>query len=169
MTDTMPSRPAPRSDADALPPPTARLVARALSLQYARARGDALPQLLRGRQLALMSSDAQGPAATLFVQAASELGANVSIVRPELDRHSSDADVAATARLLGRLYDAVECQGLADALVARLAQAAAIPVFAGLAGPAHPSVALVAQMPGEASVEDKRRLLIQAALAHSLE
>ena len=169
MTHAMYSRPVLRPDADALPPPKAQLIARALSLQSARARGDALPQLLRGRQLALMSSDAQGPAATLFLQAATELGAHVSIVKPELDPHSSDADVAATARLLGRLYDAVECQGLPDMLVARLAQAAAIPVFAGLAGSTHPSVALISTLPDEAPADDKRRLLVQAMLAHCLE
>ena len=54
--------------------------------------------------------------------------------------------------------------GITASLVRRIARSAGIPVFAGLATPAHPTVALVAQLEVEASLELKRRSVLQAAL-----
>lgn len=124
--------------------------------------------LLAGKQLALLSPDCTDDAALAFIDAAKALGARVSFVQAGLDDASSDAQVDTTARLLGQLYDAVECQHLPPALVQRIARSAGIPVFAGLATAAHPTAALVQQLDAGVSAQVRRRCVLQAALLVSM-
>lgn len=124
--------------------------------------------LMEGRQLALLSPDRADETAHAFVQAATGLGAHVSFVQAGLDERSSARQVEATARMLGQLYDAVECQHLPLALVRRLARSAGIPVFAGLATPAHPTAALAAELTDGAPWPERRRRILQAALLASM-
>lgn len=147
------------------PAQAAALLRQARALARAGAVG---PQLLAGTQLALLSPNAQGEAALEFIEAAKALGAHVSFVQAGLDEGSSAAQIDATARMLGQLYDAVECQQLPVELVRRIARGAGIPVFAGLAMPAHPTGAFVAQLDGDASPQVKRRSVLQAALVVSM-
>jgi ornithine carbamoyltransferase len=130
--------------------------------------GAAVVRLLAGKQLALLSPDGDDAVAVAFIEAASALGARVSFVQAGLDDSSSDAQVETTARFLSQLYDAVECQHLPSRLVRRLARSAAVPVFEGLATPTHPTAALVARLEGDASPQDKRRSVLQAALLVSM-
>lgn len=137
----------------------------ARALQSAARAGGPRP-LLRGRHLGLMCRDADLAAAALFREAACELGARVSQVVPiHLDVDPAEA-VGDTARLLGRLYDAVECQGLAAPVVSDLRARAGIPVFAGVATDEHPSALLVARLDGAGA--DRRRYVLQAVLIVSL-
>ncbi len=57
--------------------------------------------------------------------------AQISHIPATLDGASRIRDIEATAQLLGRLYDAVECQGIDEAVVRRLGLAASIPIYAG--------------------------------------
>lgn len=127
-----------------------------------------VPALLAGKQLALLSPDCNDETAIEFIEAAKALGAHVSFVRAGLDEASSDTQVDTTARFLGQLYDAVECQHLPASLVRRIARSAGIPVFGGLATPAHPTAALADRLEGQASSAAKRRCLLQAALLVSM-
>lgn len=133
----------------------------------AQAGGNA-PQLLAGKQLALLSPHGSDGFALEFIEAAKALGARVSLVHAGLDDASSDAEVGTTARLLGQLYDAAECQHLPVSLVRRIARSAGIPVFAGLALPDHPTAQLVAQLPVDVPDLLKRRSVLQAALLVSM-
>ncbi|UUX97403.1 hypothetical protein [Aquabacterium sp. J223] len=96
---------------------------------------------LRGRNLALLSD---GDAATRegaddpLQQAARALGAQVSRVHSQ----GRPATLGDTARLLGRLYDAVDCRGLDGEAVRQLDRDAGIPVFNDLAHGDHPLGAL---------------------------
>lgn len=140
-------------------------------LRQARAlsRSSGAGQLpLAGKRLALVSPDCADASAREFIEAAQALGAHVSPVQAGLDGSSSDAQVDATARMLGQLYDAVECQHLATELVGRIARGAGIPVFAGLATPEHVTAALVHALTDEAPQPVKRRSILQAALLVSL-
>ncbi|MFT7774661.1 ornithine carbamoyltransferase [Roseateles sp.] len=140
-------------------------------LRHARvlARADASArQLMAGKQLALLSPDCADEGAVEFIQAAKALGAHVSFVQSGLDETSSEPQIDATARMLGQLYDAVECQHLPTDLVRRIARGAGIPVFAGLAMPGHPTAALAEALDGDASRQVKRRSILQAALLVSL-
>ncbi|KQV60305.1 hypothetical protein ASC95_02215 [Pelomonas sp. Root1217] len=125
-------------------------------------------KLLTGRRLALMSPHPGDDEGSEFAQAATALGAHVSFVQPGLDEHSSPWRVDATARMLSRLYDAVECQHLPAALTGRIARSADIPVFAGLATAGHPTAVLAQALDGDIVWAVKRRKILQAALVVSL-
>ena len=145
----------------------AALVARASELQRAAADGRRQP-LLRGKHLGLMCSDDRALEATLFRRAATELGAHVAHIRPSFGNDGDGADVLHTARLLGRFYDAVECEGLPHALVEQIAAEAGVPVFDGLAEPQHPTAPLAERIGGECAGADKRRFLLQALLVSTV-
>jgi len=126
--------------------------------------------LLRGKNLGLVCESEGDADALLFRTAASALGASVSHIRPD----PASGDPAAgtglldSARVLGRLYDGIECQGLAPTLVQRLGREAGVPVFDGLAGANHPTAKLVQRLTGPDSPEKKRQLILQAVLLYSL-
>jgi len=122
--------------------------------------------LLRGKNLALVCDREEDADAILFREAAAALGASVSHIRPDLAPPGGAPGTALlrTARLLGRLYDGIECQGLAPAWVHQLGHDAGVPVFDGLASAAHPTAQLVKELAGSDSLERKRRLIVQAAL-----
>ena len=99
------------------PRDVAFVLGNARALQLAAQAGD-LRTLLRGRKFGLLcevdtDSDRASDAA-LFRRAAVELGAHVAHIRPSLTDLSTPQEVQNTARMLGRLYDAVECQGMAQ-------------------------------------------------------
>lgn len=123
---------------------------------------------MQGRKLALIAMSAEDEEARQFHAAATALGAHVSFIEPRLHAGSSPQEIEATGRMLGQLYEAVECQHLPVGLVRRLARSAGIPVFAGLASRNHPTAVLVNQSDWVAPVADKRRYLLQAALLLSI-
>lgn len=145
----------------------AALVARACELRRAAAEGSREP-LLRGKNLGLLCSDDRAFDATLFRRAATELGAHVAHIRPSFGADGKDGDVLRTAQLLGRLYDAVDCEGLPHALVEQIAAEAGVPVFDGLAQPQHPTAALAGCIDGDCPEPDKRRFLLQALLVSTV-
>jgi ornithine carbamoyltransferase len=125
-------------------------------------------QPLRGKRLALLSDAQDDDSGREFVQAATALGAHVSLVLPGLNEGSSEEQIDAVARLLGRLYDAVECQHLPLAVVRRIAQSSDIPIFAGLATPEHPTAGLADELQGSKPLDVRRSFIVQAALLLSL-
>jgi ornithine carbamoyltransferase len=147
----------------------ATLVEDARALQRSAEAGATQP-LLRGRRFGLL--DATGDAGkddiALFGRAAIELGAQVAHISPDLTELSEPREVEHTAHMLGRLYDALLCQGMAPAVVRQLSAQAGIPVYDGIASTTHP-LAKAAELLGSAiSVVDKRRFLLQALLVRSM-
>ncbi|MBS0435205.1 MAG: hypothetical protein JSR75_09995 [Proteobacteria bacterium] len=94
---------------------------------------------LRGRNLALLNDAAPDDGADGLRSAALGLGAQVSHLRPSDSRLLTDNPDPATVRLLGRLYDAIDCEAMPPALVADVAREAGVPVFNGLGGSCHPT------------------------------
>ena len=137
---------------------------------------------LKGKQLGLMSaSDApsdvanactntnsQSADADLFRLAATRLGAHVARIKPRLTASSSATELRRLALMLGRLYDAVECQGMPLDLVQKIRAQAGVPVYFRLASAGHPTAALANQLQDGASARDKRLFVLQAALLRSL-
>jgi ornithine carbamoyltransferase len=119
---------------------------------------------LRGKMLGLMCADGAEAAAVLFRSAAMELGAHVAPIRPSLSAASTAQEVEHTAFMLGRLYDAVECQGQPAALVQQLALHAGVAVYDGLACAGHSTAALAEQLPHDMPLPDRRRFVVQAVL-----
>lgn len=124
------------------------------------------PQPLQGTHLGLMSASLDGEDALLFVHAAHALGARVSLlpVPAQLD----EGEAANLGRVLGLLYDAVECQGMQPGTVQEISVAGQLPVFEGLAEPHHWITRLAEDWQAEAPLRDRRRWLIQAALLATL-
>ena len=124
--------------------------------------------LLRGKNLALMCESAEAPDAVRFREAAIDLGAHVAVLRtgiaemplPDVRRH--------TARLLGRLYQGIECQGLPADVVAELRNEAGIPVYDGVASATHPFARLAELLDEHEPGENERRLVVQAVLVSTV-
>jgi len=124
--------------------------------------------LLRGKNLALICASANDAEAQLFQHAALDLGAHVAHIRPDLSEPSTSAVFKHTARMLGRLYQAVECQGLQPAVVAEVGREAGIPVYDALASRGHPLAHLARFLDGGEEDERNRRLVVQAVLVSTV-
>lgn len=149
--------------------PTERnaLLASASSLKGAAQSGRMQP-LLRGKNIGLLCEASQSADADLFMRAASELGARVARIRPTLTGLPTPADARHIAHMLGRLYDAIECQGLPAALVQQIREEAGVPVYDGIGCADHPSTALATMLDGDATDIDNRRYVLQALLLSTL-
>lgn len=143
------------------------LLCRARLLQRAALDGNTT-RLLRGKNLGLLCETAPDESQALFRSAAEELGAHVAVMRPGLSLASAPQQVQHTARMLGRLYDAVECQGLDPVLVQRIGQHAGIPVFDGAATKAHPADQLAELLGDKTPLADNRRFVLQALLLDAI-
>ena len=124
--------------------------------------------LLRGKNLALICASADDADALLFQRAALDLGAHLAHIRPDLSEPSTSAVFKHTARMLGRLYQAVECQGLPPAVVAEVGREAGIPVYDALASRDHPLAHLARFLDGGEEDERNRRLVVQAVLVSTI-
>jgi ornithine carbamoyltransferase len=117
-------------------------------------RGGLASAPLRGKQLALVGD---GDADGLLRDAATALGAEVACLH-------SDAVLGLTGsrRLLGMLYDAVDCAGLGSPM--EVEREAGIPVFNGLGDDGHPARALAAlaqiQEAADQPLQDLRLALV---------
>jgi ornithine carbamoyltransferase len=139
------------------------LVLGAFGLKRAARQGTA-PAPLRGKHVAVFSEDGQSEVAQAFEQAATRLGARVSHLRPRPELLAAEGTEVG---VLGRLYDAIEWEGLAPEAALRLQETTGIPVFNGLADPGHPLARLLPCMPAPASPQDLL-YLVQAVLAGSI-
>lgn len=161
-----------------LPADAAAIVNTAKALLLASGKGQ-IGSALKGKQLGLVcanepqfDADKGNPEssdADVFRFAATRLGACVAHIRPRLSAQSPTTELRRLALMLGRLYDAVECQGMSRDLVRRIEAQAGVPVFFRLASADHPTAALTDQLQGSASAHDKRVFILQASLMRSLE
>jgi ornithine carbamoyltransferase len=121
---------------DALTPADAQaLLATARSLKQAPGGAG----LLKGKHVALLCERPLRPAADVFSAAARGLGARVTLIRQETAQLAERGELDSTARLLGRLYDAIECDGMDPALMRALLRSAAVPVSNVLLRDRHPT------------------------------
>ena len=134
-----------------------------LSTSHAATAG----RVLRGKNLAVLCDTVDADGAELFQRAASDLGAQVAHLRPSLSKFSTPQEIQHTARVLGRLYDAMDCVGMPADLVHQIGVAAGVPVFEAISSSRHPTAKLADQLNGEA-IEDKRCALMQAVLLGAL-
>jgi ornithine carbamoyltransferase len=124
-------------------------------------------RVLRGKNLAVLCDAVDADGAELFQRAASDLGAQVAHLRPSLSRFSTPQEVQHTARVLGRLYDAIDCVGMPPDLVRQIGIAAGVPVFEEISSRQHPTASLADQLNGDA-IDDRRCAVIQAVLLGAL-
>lgn len=84
-------------------------------------------QPLLGLRMGLLCGDERAPGAVLFQQLVLELGVEVTVLEPARVLEDGAA-LEEVARLLGRLYGAIACDGLPPAMLRRLTAAAVVPV-----------------------------------------
>ena len=96
-------------------------------------------RVLAGTDIALIvEKTATRPRAAVEV-AAHDQGASVTYLDPSGSQLGHKESVADTARVLGRMYDAIEFRGSAQLDVEELARHAGVPVYNGLTNEWHPT------------------------------
>jgi ornithine carbamoyltransferase len=133
----------------------------ARSMQQARARGS-LQLPLKGKHIALLCDDPACEEAERFTVAANALGARVTRLKTDVLPRDDADDMA--SRVLGRLYDAVECDALDAEQALRLQKRLGVPVYNGLI---RRGEAIASALGGLAAGVDAASLM-QAALCQTL-
>jgi ornithine carbamoyltransferase len=96
-------------------------------------------QKLRGKNIALIFEKDSTRTRSAFEVASFDQGANVTFIGPSGSHMGHKETVKDTARVLGRMYDAIEFRGFAEATAEELAQWAGVPVYNGLTDEWHPT------------------------------
>ena len=99
-------------------------------------------QRLKGREIALIFEKDSTRTRVGFEVAAHDQGAHVTYLGPSGSHIGHKESVRDTARVLGRVYDAIEYRGFGQAIVEELAAHAGVPVYNGLTDQFHPTQVL---------------------------
>ena len=94
---------------------------------------------LDGKEIALIFEKTSTRTRSAFEVAAFDQGAHVTYLDPSGSQLGHKESVADTARVLGRMYDAIEFRGNRQADVEVLAEYAGVPVYNGLTDEWHPT------------------------------
>jgi ornithine carbamoyltransferase len=96
-------------------------------------------QRLRGKEIALIFEKDSTRTRCAFEVAAYDQGAHVTYLGPGGSHIGHKESVKDTARVLGRMYDAIEFRGFAENVADELAEYAGVPVYNGLTDEWHPT------------------------------
>ncbi len=96
-------------------------------------------QHLKRKNIALIFEKTSTRTRCSFEVAAYDQGANVTYIDPSSSQIGHKESMKDTARVLGRLYDAIEYRGYSQEIVEELAAFADVPVFNGLTDEYHPT------------------------------
>jgi ornithine carbamoyltransferase len=94
---------------------------------------------LEGKEIALIFEKTSTRTRSAFEVAAFDQGAHVTYLDPSGSQLGHKESVADTARVLGRMYDAIEFRGNRQSDVEELAANAGVPVYNGLTDEWHPT------------------------------
>jgi ornithine carbamoyltransferase len=94
---------------------------------------------LDGKEIALIFEKTSTRTRSAFEVAAFDQGAHVTYLDPTGSQMGHKESIADTARVLGRMYDAIEYRGAKQADVEALAEHAGVPVYNGLTAEWHPT------------------------------
>ncbi|WP_373761830.1 ornithine carbamoyltransferase [Neisseria dentiae] len=118
---------------------------------------------LRGRNIALIFEKTSTRTRCAFEVAAYDQGANVTYLEPGGSQIGHKESIKDTARVLGRMYDAIEYRGFGQEIVEELAKYAGVPVYNGLTNEFHPTQILADMLTMR---EHSRKPLRQIAYAY---
>jgi ornithine carbamoyltransferase len=99
-------------------------------------------QRLKGRNIALIFEKDSTRTRTGFEVAAYDQAAHVTYLGPSGTQIGHKESMKDTARVLGRMYDAIEFRGYSQRSARELADYSGVPVYNGLTDEAHPTQAL---------------------------
>ncbi|NPA43882.1 MAG: ornithine carbamoyltransferase [Chlorobi bacterium] len=108
------------------------------NLKKAKYAGTERPQL-KGKNIALIFEKASTRTRCAFEVAAYDQGAHVTYLGPTGSHIGKKETMKDTARVLGRMYDAIEYRGFGQDKVEELARYAGVPVWNGLTDEFHPT------------------------------
>jgi ornithine carbamoyltransferase len=94
---------------------------------------------LKGKEIVLIFEKSSTRTRCSFEVAAYDQGAHVTYLGPEGSQIGHKESMKDTARVLGRMYDAIEYRGFSQELVETLAQWSGVPVYNGLTDEFHPT------------------------------
>lgn len=114
------------------------LVGLAAELKAAKRAGSEV-QRLRGRNIALIFEKSSTRTRCAFEVAAADQGASTTYIDPAGSHIGTKESAKDTARVLGRMFDAIEFRGDAQGTVEELAAHAGVPVYNGLTDTWHPT------------------------------
>src|SRR5215212_7366618 len=113
----------------------------AAELKAAKSQGREEQKLL-GKEIALIFEKDSTRTRCAFEVAAFDQGAHVTFIGPAGSHMGRKESVKDTARVLGRMYDAIEYRGFAQETAEELAEWAGVPVYNGLTDEWHPTQTL---------------------------
>ncbi|WP_163833487.1 ornithine carbamoyltransferase [Spartinivicinus ruber] len=114
------------------------LINLARDLKSAKYIGNEAPRL-RGKNIALIFEKTSTRTRCAFEVAAYDQGANVTYLAPSGSQIGHKESMKDTARVLGRMYDAIEYRGYHQSTIEELAKYAGVPVWNGLTNEFHPT------------------------------
>jgi ornithine carbamoyltransferase len=114
------------------------LLTLAAALKTVKYAGTEVPRLT-GKAIALIFEKSSTRTRSAFEVAAYDQGAHVTYLDPTGSQLGHKESIADTARVLGRMYDAIEFRGSAHSDVEQLAAHAGVPVYNGLTNDWHPT------------------------------
>ncbi|MFG2561994.1 ornithine carbamoyltransferase [Streptomyces sp. NPDC048496] len=129
------------SELDFTPTEIHHLLDLAAELKAAKRAGAEQPRLI-GRNLALIFEKSSTRTRCAFEVAAADQGAATTYLGPGDSHIGQKESIADTARVLGRMFDAIEYRGSAQSLVTQLATHSGVPVYNGLTDTVHPTQSL---------------------------
>jgi ornithine carbamoyltransferase len=111
-----------------------------LSADLKRAKYAGLEQpRLTGKNIALIFEKSSTRTRCAFETAAYDQGARVTYLGPSGSQMGTKESLKDTARVLGRMYDAIEYRGFDQSAVETLAEYSGVPVYNGLTDQFHPT------------------------------
>ncbi len=94
---------------------------------------------LEGKNMVLLFEKTSTRTRCAFEVAGMDLGMGVTFLDPGASQMGKKESLADTARVLGRMYDAIEYRGYDQSIVEELARYSGVPVFNGLTDQFHPT------------------------------
>jgi ornithine carbamoyltransferase len=110
-------------------------------LKRAKYAGTEVPRL-RGKNLCLIFEKTSTRTRCAFEVAAYDQGMGVTYLDPTGSQIGHKESIRDTARVLGRMYDAIEYRGFKQSVVEELARHGGVPVYNGLTDESHPTQVL---------------------------
>ncbi|TBL77994.1 ornithine carbamoyltransferase [Obesumbacterium proteus] len=123
---------------DFTPADIAYLLTLAAELKQAKKAGNE-PQTLKGKNIALIFEKDSTRTRCSFEVAAYDQGANVTYLGSNGSQIGHKESIKDSARVLGRMYDAIQYRGWGQDVVETLAQYASVPIWNGLTNEFHPT------------------------------
>lgn len=96
-------------------------------------------RICEGKNIALIFEKTSTRTRCAFEVAAADLGMNSTYLDPSASQIGKKESLADTAKVLGRMYDAIEYRGYGQEIVELLAENAGVPVYNGLTNEFHPT------------------------------